>query len=354
MPDLRQLLTDKNPGIGVILLRWLLRVLSIPYMLFMRGRNWLYASGWKSVYHSSLPVISVGNLSVGGTGKSPVVAWIAKWMRARNVRVAILSRGYGALDSGQNDEALELELQLPDVPHLQHWDRVASAHLAEEELEMELLLLDDGFQHRRISRELDIVLIDATEDAAARWPLPGGILRESMYALRRAQVVMLTRTDQVPAASLRQLSQTVMRIAPQVVLLHAVHQPRELWIYPDQRCPVTDLTGRRVLAFCAIGNPASFFKSVSDLGADVLETRTWPDHHGFEAQDIDAIREWAAGNPQAELLVCTMKDWVKLQVEQIGDIRLAALSIELGITHGAEQLESCLEQVLSQSSKGRV
>ncbi len=159
----------------------------------MAIRNLAYDWGLLRSYRSPLPVISVGNLSVGGTGKSPCVAWIARWLRAHDIRVAILSRGYGQLDSGQNDEALELELQLPDVPHLQHWDRSASAVLAHEELEMQALLLDDGFQHRRMARDLDIVMIDATDPPSALHVLPGGLLREPLSALRRADVVLLSR-----------------------------------------------------------------------------------------------------------------------------------------------------------------
>jgi tetraacyldisaccharide 4'-kinase len=174
LSDWRRLLTDPHPSVRLRAVRLVLRAASLPYALAIRARNACYTRGWFSTTHSPLKVISVGNISVGGTGKSPMVAWLARWLRARQVRVAVLSRGYGQLDHGQNDEGLELELLFPDVPHLQHPDRLASAKLAEEELDMQCLVLDDGFQHRRLARDLDIVLLDATHPAPARRLLPAG------------------------------------------------------------------------------------------------------------------------------------------------------------------------------------
>jgi tetraacyldisaccharide 4'-kinase len=310
------------------------------------ARNFGFDRGLKHTHRSGLPIISVGNLSVGGTGKSPAVAWIARWLRQREVRVAILSRGYGQLDSGQNDEALELELQLPDVPHLQHWDRVASARLAEDELDMQVLLLDDGFQHRRMARDLEIVLLDASEPHHARQLLPGGLLREPLSSLRRADLIMLTRSDQADARELDELSQQVNRTAPQAKLLLARHRPCDLLIYPDKRQSLEPLRGQAVLAFCAIGNPESFFNTLTRLGAKVLGRRTWPDHHAYAAADVDSLADWGRQFPEAELLICTVKDWVKLQSPKIGGLPLAALTIELEVTSGLEGLEGALEGIV--------
>ncbi|HEY1186298.1 MAG TPA: tetraacyldisaccharide 4'-kinase, partial [Gemmata sp.] len=138
-----------------------MRLASGPYGLAARTRNALFDRGWKRTHRAPVPVVSVGNLTLGGTGKTPCVEWVARFFREREVQVTILSRGYGSA-GGQNDEALVLEDNLPDVPHLQGADRVALAATAVEELEAELLVLDDGFQHRRLHRDLDIVLIDAT------------------------------------------------------------------------------------------------------------------------------------------------------------------------------------------------
>ena len=170
-------------------------------------------------------------------------------MRARDLRVAILSRGYGQLDSGQNDEALELELQLPDVPHLQHWDRVASAQLADEELDMQVLLLDDGFQHRRLARDLDIVLIDASESKLALRLLPGGLLREPFSSLRRAQVVIFSRCDQATAGAIADLTKRVLRHNPQALIAHASHRPARVDEYPSSSVSLADLRVNELLRF---------------------------------------------------------------------------------------------------------
>lgn len=347
--DLRDLVTRPTPSLGTSALRLALRGLSFPYRAVMGLRNKAYDWRLKKSYRSNLPIISVGNLSVGGTGKSPVVSWLASWLRKRDVRVAILSRGYGQLADGQNDEALELELHHPDVPHLQHWDRVASARLAEEELDMEVLLLDDGFQHRRIERDLDIVLLDATDTDSARWLLPGGLLREPMSSLRRAQAVLLTRVDQCPADRVAQLRRQVQAQAPQAHILEASHRPSELRIFPAASQSIQTLRGARVLAFCGIGNPNSFFQSLESLGAELVDRRVFPDHHAYDREDILSIETWAQARAEADMIVCTMKDWVKIQTPDIGGKTLAALQIELLLLAGKEQLEQMLYDLLEHS-----
>src|SRR5262249_54817077 len=151
---------------------------------------------------AGVPVVSVGNLTVGGTGKTPCVEYVARFFRGLDLRVAILSRGYGATQ-GCNDEAMVLEENLPDVPHLQGPDRVELAKTAIEELEREALALDDGFQPRRRGRALALVLIDAP----ARWGhgslLPRGLLREPIRSLRRAHLAIVTRCDMVGPEELR-------------------------------------------------------------------------------------------------------------------------------------------------------
>ncbi len=316
----------------------------------MRLRNWGYDHAWLRTTRAALPVISVGNLSVGGTGKSPMVAWLAGYLRQRGVRVAVLSRGYGQLDSGQNDEALELELALPDVPHLQHWDRVASATLAADELDMQVLLLDDGFQHRRLERDLDIVLIDASESAACRWLLPGGLLREPMSSLSRADVVVLTRAATAEQSSYDKLLVQVQRRAPQAVVISANHRPKCLWSAAAGAVGLDRLSQQSVLAFCAIGSPSSFFGSLAELGAHVLDTRTWPDHHAFSGEDVAALTAWPQQFPHAKAIVCTMKDWVKIQSESIAGVPLLALRIEMEFDPSSMVLVQKIDQLLDSRS----
>ena len=155
------------------------------YAVAVQARNFAYAAGWLRSHRVGMPVVSVGNLTVGGTGKTPCVEYVAGFYRRQDRRVAILSRGYGG-SGGRNDEALVLDENLPDVPHLQGPDRVALARTALEELESEVLILDDGFQHRRLARDLDLVLLDATVPWGYGHLLPRGLLREPAGGVRRA------------------------------------------------------------------------------------------------------------------------------------------------------------------------
>jgi tetraacyldisaccharide 4'-kinase len=152
-----ELIRGERRGWWAAMQRGGLQLASVPYGGVVRLRNWLFDKGWKRSARPAVPVVSVGNLTLGGTGKTPCVEYVAKFYRRHDVRVAILSRGYGS-DNGRNDEAMVLEQNLPDVPHLQGADRVALAHVAVEELESQLVILDDGFQHRRLARDLDLVL----------------------------------------------------------------------------------------------------------------------------------------------------------------------------------------------------
>ena len=346
MTSLRELVTDSSASLPVVCLRQVLRIASWPYGVAVRIRNLAYRAGWKKSFRSPLIVISIGNLTVGGTGKTPTVAWLAKWLRARDLRVAILSRGYGQLDSGQNDEALELELQLPDVPHLQHWDRIASAKLAEEELEMQVLVLDDGFQHQRLARDLDIVLIDASESRLALRLLPGGLLREPLSSLQRAQVVLLTRCDQATAETLDRLQQLVLKHNPKALVARAAHRPTRIDTFPANSVDLSEVRGKRALAFCAIGSPASFFKTLESLGVEILDRKVWPDHHAYSADDVEQLVAWTRQHGNADWLLCTRKDWVKLQAAKIGGLPLGALVVELDVIDGREEFEAKLMSVV--------
>ena len=199
------LIRGRRRGFGPALARLGLTAASVPYGTAVRLRNRLYDAGWKARLRAAVPVVSVGNLTLGGTGKTPCVEYLARFYRDRDVRVAILSRGYGG-SGAANDEALVLEENLPDVPHLQGADRVALAGVAVEELEAELLILDDGFQHRRLARDLDVVLLDATDPFGQGRLLPRGLLREPASSLRRADAVLVSRCDQVAESSVNELT----------------------------------------------------------------------------------------------------------------------------------------------------
>lgn len=312
----------------------------------MRVRNELYDRGWKKTHTPPIPVVSVGNLTVGGTGKTPTVVLLARWFRERGYRVAILSRGYGAGADGRNDEARELETKLDDVPHLQNPDRVASAAIAVEELDMQVLLLDDGFQHRRIGRRLDIVLLDATNPFGYNHWLPRGLLRESPRSLRRAQVVMLTRCNLVSTQRLAEIRTRVQRFAPNAAWVETEHRPTRLKNATGKLQSIESLSGKRCLAFCAIGNPDGFFETVKQCGVELIDTRTFPDHHSFTGEDMTSLVEAVRRRSNVDMFLCTGKDLAKLHVDDLAGVPLWAVDIDLVIRFGQEAFEERLNEVI--------
>jgi tetraacyldisaccharide 4'-kinase len=328
------------------LARSALRLGEFPYAWAMRVRNARYDRGRSAVIRADVPVISVGNITTGGTGKTPMVAFLARWFRHHGVRVALISRGYRAEAGGQNDEARELETLLPDVPHLQNPDRVAAAQTAVEELEMQLIILDDAFQHRRLHRDLDIVLIDALQPFGFGHVLPRGLLREPLAGLGRADVIALSRADTIPNERRAELRRHINHWAPQAGWCELAHRPTWLVDAAGQHHPLASLNRQRVAAFCGIGNPPAFRQALESLGCDVVAFRTSPDHHAFQRDDIERLSQWV-GEQSPDLVVCTRKDQVKISVDRLHDVRLLALAVEISVRDGQPQLEDHLRSVLS-------
>lgn len=344
------LIRGERRGLGALLLRGGLRMLSWPYGWATALRNRAFDRGWKKIHTAPVPVISVGNLTTGGTGKTPCVEWIARFLREEDLRVAILSRGYGAAE-GRNDEALVLEENLPDVPHLQGADRAALAAVAVEELESEVLVLDDGFQHRRLRRDLDLVLLDATDPWGSGFQLPRGLLREAPRGLRRASLVMLTRCDQAAESELLKLRHRVETLAPGVPLLETEHRPA-CWIdAAGSTTPLDGWAGRPLAGFCGLGNPEGFRRTLEHLGQGVpCCWRTFPDHHAYTREDVEDLRQWAGKLPAEALVATTQKDLVKLRVDHLAGRPLRALKIALEFRRGREVLEQRLRSLVACSS----
>ncbi|MBI1901473.1 MAG: tetraacyldisaccharide 4'-kinase [Planctomycetia bacterium] len=349
--DLCELLSGQRRGLRAALLRGLLSLGELPYRVVVGWRNWRHDRSASKSQKVAVPVVSVGNLTVGGTGKTPMVALLARWYRRRGVRVAVVSRGYGAEEGQRNDEAMELELRLPDVPQMQNPDRVAGAQAAIEEFQCQLVLLDDGFQHRRLRRDLDIVLLDATEPFGFGHLLPRGLLREPVSSLRRAHVVVLSRADAIEPARREEIRARVRRYAPNAVWVEASHAPEALVNSAGEARPPADVRGKRVLAFCGIGNPGAFRSTLQSLGAEVAAFREFPDHHAYVREDIAALAQ-AARECSADLAVCTRKDFVKIRADRLGNATLWALQIDLSITTGQAGLEALLVKHVPAANNG--
>lgn len=337
----RDVVSGRRRGLSAGAVRLALSAAEIPYTAAVRLRNRRYDLGVARVERVGVPVLCAGNLTLGGTGKTPLVKWLARWLIDRGLRVAIVSRGYRAAANGQNDEALELEQSLPGVPHLQCADRAEGARRAIEEFAAQVIVLDDGFQHRRLARDLDIVLLDALEPFGFDRVFPRGTLREPLAGLARAGVVALSRADLIDEAERLRIRRAVEQYAPRAVWIETSHRPQCLLSASNRRQDIDSLRGRTVAAFCGIGNPAGFRQTLTRLGYDVRAIRQFEDHHHYTRSDIEQLTAWAASQDVAAVL-CTHKDLVKLGIDTLGKAPLWAVAVELEIRRGLSDLEAAL------------
>lgn len=317
----------------------------IPYGLAVWCRNRAYDAGRLRSHSCGVPVVSVGNLTLGGTGKTPMVQWIARWFRDRGVRVAVISRGYGGRQSQGNDEAMELAHRLPDVPHLQDPDRLTAARRAVLEWGCQTIVLDDAFQHRRVARDLDLVLLDALQPFGFEHLFPRGTLREPVASLRRAHYVVLSRAGAIEPAVREAIRRRVAAIAPRAAWAEVDHVPQTLQNSSGQQQPIASLAGRPVAAFCGIGNPAGFLHTLRSCGYRVIAFREFADHWGYSRADADALAAWAA-NLKVDAVVCTHKDLVKLKADRLGERPLWAVRVALQFLVGQAEFESRLERLV--------
>ncbi|HIK60767.1 MAG TPA: tetraacyldisaccharide 4'-kinase [Planctomycetes bacterium] len=323
--------------------------LRAPAALFgaaARLRGWLYDRRLLSRLMLDTPVISVGNLSAGGTGKTPMTVWLAREAIGRGLRPGILSRGYKRGSASVNDEGQLLATLLPDVSHVQNPDRVAGGKELERQ-GMDWIVLDDGFQHRRLARQLDVVLVDASRPWGLPEPpsggspvcalLPRGLLREPPSSLARADLLVLTRCDSVNPERLSALREELRRWAPGVGQALASHRPvgvRTLeggqWV---EREP-SFLDGLEVDLVSAIGNPEAFERTARDLGAHITHVRSFPDHHAYKPADLKGLG-------QRPVLV-TAKDAVKLRDTQLP---IHALDVEFTLVEGEPLVQALLDSL---------
>jgi len=306
-----------------------LRPLSTLYGVVMKARRALYRSGRLRVHELGVPVISVGNLTTGGTGKTPLVEWIARELAHTGHRVCILTRGYGRQDSGTRvivsdgseiladanragDEPLLLAERLKGLAAvICDADRVSAARWAVENFRSQVFILDDGFQHLRVARNLNLLTIDATNPWGNGRLLPAGILRESRSELKRADCVVITRADDLnPTEALKQ---EIAALGAGVPVFYSQMSMSGLRpIQGNQTLTAEEIKAAPVAAFCGVGNPESFFALLRRGGYQLRHTQVFRDHHKYTQNDIDrVVRESATHG--AQILLTTAKDEVKLR-----------------------------------------
>lgn len=301
-------------GLLSCLLKGILALLSAEYLCVENGIYLLYKYNILKSYRPKCKVISVGNITLGGTGKTPLVIAIARHLRDSGKKVAILSRGYkGEKGSNTSDEIELFKKHLPGVPVFAGRDRVASSREAESRFSPHVILLDDGFQHWRLERDLDIVTINGRNPFGNGYLIPRGILREPKPSLSRADLIVVTKGGQIPA----EISQLNGRA--------------EIFSSSYAAADTAGIRGKKVAMACAIGDPSSFEDTISSLGAQIVRKFIFMDHHAYSASDVEKMASETAASG-ADTVMVTEKDMVKLsRLAKGGAVKFAAVGIEIKI-----------------------
>ena len=344
----------------------LLGAASLAYGAGVMGRKALYDMKLLPRRRIGAKVICIGNLTVGGTGKTPAVLLAAETLRRRGHEVSIISRGYGRiapkkdvtvlLDGRHTDWRLcgdepwmiHQSLQGQGVPVLVCPDRAKAGEIAVEMYGSRVVILDDGFQHLKLHRDLDVVLVNARDPFGGRRLLPLGNLREPISALRRAHLVIITHADRITAAALAALREEIHAVHPGVTLLESAHTADHLLdVRTEMKHPLSYLKGKPVAAFSGLGDPLSFESQLEALGASLAQTWRYPDHHVYTATELKAVESLRGGLP----LVTTFKDFVRLpeQWREILSGDVLVLGIRLEILKGRNQWIDTLD-ALAQSA----
>lgn len=355
------LIAGRTTGLFADLARGCLFVLSLAYALVIHIRNLIYDVVPGTVTRVKAPVISIGNITVGGTGKTPMTVEIAQRIVARDHRVAVLTRGYkgerrvkpspgtpgGVHLEAESDEAMLLRRKCPQAMVVIHPKRVAGAKAAID-AGAEVLLLDDGFQHRKLGRNLDIVLIDATAPFGYGCILPRGLLREPRSSLRRAHLIVITRSDQISDTDRNLLRGRIERIANKPPIVEAAHKIVGFADLHGQRVPLDSADAMRAVVFAGIANFEGFRKSVEELGVEIAAAYEYPDHHEYTSEEITGLRD-VAETLEANAILTTEKDAVKLEGRwKDGVCRLLVLRLAIEFDpEGDKILETKLNALLS-------
>jgi tetraacyldisaccharide 4'-kinase len=319
----RGVMSGEDRSLLATLLRGALAAAEPLYASAAALRNRTFDAGLRKTHRLPRATVSVGNITTGGTGKTPVVRWLAQRLRDAGRHVAVLSRGYKAEPGRLGDEQLMLDQSLNSaveprrVPVVANPDRVAGAtEVLRLRPETDVFLLDDGFQHRRAARDLDVVLLSAANPFGYGHVLPRGMLREPLGGLRRAGAFVLTHADQVGENDLARIERTVRRYNATAPVYRAVHAHAALRSAgvpasaPADRS-LDELRGRSWFAFCGIGDPGTFLRQLERAGGRHAGHRWFGDHHRYAAEDLAALRRHAAA-AGADVLITTEKDWAKL------------------------------------------
>lgn len=303
----------------------LLSGISAVYSLAISLNDFCFKSGLCKTRRLGCKVVSIGNITVGGTGKTPMAITVARLLKSNGFKPAVLSRGYGGKSTGHTnivsdgkrllgtpdqagDEPCLMASILGDIPVLTNPDRYAAGTCALDQLGVDTLVLDDGFQHRRLHRDINIALVDSTRPFGNGFLIPRGPLREKPASLERADLIVLTRSDMDSGDGEANLS----RLFPGKKIMRARHEPECIINHStDEVQPLSFISGKKVAAFCGIAVPESFRASIEKLGGEVLFFEDFPDHHRYTRKDIDYLIG-KSREKSPDIILTTDKDRIKL------------------------------------------
>jgi tetraacyldisaccharide 4'-kinase len=352
--------SGRRSGFIATVLRFLAGVAAFFYSVIIGIRNFLYLRNLLKSYavtqaglktsdraQASVPVISIGNITVGGTGKTPMVIWLCNMLGAKDIKCVILSRGYKSAN-GESDEPAILAKNCPGASIAVNPDRLAGAIEAVRRHHAQVLIMDDGFQHRRLHRDIDIITIDATQPFGFNRMLPAGLLREPITSLKRAHAAVLTRCDLVSEDNLAKLTETINGINPNMVVARSVHAPVCARGAGDKEITLEKLRAKKVFAFCGIANPDAFLATLGRLGVNLVGSKIYDDHHTYTARDISEICR-DAEQLGSELIITTEKDYDKITLppDSRTDLILVYLAVKLKFVEGEDRISRLIEQSLA-------
>lgn len=337
------------------------RVLSVAargYRGLLGTRDWLYALGVLRSHRLGCPVVSVGNLTVGGTGKTPAVELAVRTLLELGHRPAVVSRGYGRrthgiqivadaasirLDAEEGgDEPFLLARRLPGVPVVVGGNRHAAGRHAIARFGVSAIVLDDGFQHRTLAKDVEIVMARARAPWGNGRLLPGGPLREPVSALRRASLIVVSGASS--ADDVAEVADAARRYAPRTPVLAARHVPTDCWEVATMKYqPVESLLGKRLFAFAGIGAPAGFRQTLKEAGVVEAGFSRFADHHSYTREEVRGL-DAAAAACGADGLVTTEKDWVRLRRLPVPKLPIYVLGVRLVLLSGETEWRATFER----------
>lgn len=343
-----------------------LKIISLIYGLAVLLRLVAYRVGLLPIKSLPTYIVSIGNITTGGTGKTPLVAMLAEWAGKNGFRVGILSRGYKGKRSQNTlvvsdgkrvlasvdeagDEPFLLARKLPSVPVLISKERYRAGYLALRLFNSQLLLLDDGYQHLSLHKDLNILLLDAKRPFGNRSLLPLGPLREPVEQIKRADLIIITRCS--PEHSGDELVDLLRQNFPARPVFRSGHFPDRI-ISPlvGKGHPPSVLSGKKVVAFAGLANPDDFLEMLKGLGARIIHFRAFPDHHPFTEDEIEEVASWKKRS-NGDFLLTTEKDWVRIDRKIGVDPDIAILTIKIGLLSGEDEFFDIIKQGIRRHSK---